>query len=182
VERALAGQSNAAKYPRDARQFAEVARLIKADVGLESAWIDLGGWDTHRQQGSSSGALPRQLERLSRALAAFRADIGAHLERVLVVVMSEFGRTARQNGSGGTDHGHGGVMLLLGGTVKGGRVLGSFPGLAADQLYEGRDLAVTTDFRDVLAEICEQHLHLADATPLFEGFRRDKARRLGLFG
>jgi uncharacterized protein (DUF1501 family) len=138
------------------QEFSEVARLIKADVGLQTAWIDLGGWDTHRQQGrSESGQLPRQVDRLARALSALRADLGPLLERVVIVVMSEFGRTARENGSGGTDHGHGSA--------------------------EGRDLAVTTDFRDVLSEICESHLGVADTSALFQGFRRDRARRLGLF-
>jgi uncharacterized protein (DUF1501 family) len=98
---------------------------------------------------------------------------------VLVVVMSEFGRTARENGTGGTDHGHGSAMLLLGGTVQGGRVLGNLPGLAPEHLYEGRDLPVTTDFRDVLAEACERHLGMPDAAPLFPGHRLDPQRRLG---
>jgi uncharacterized protein (DUF1501 family) len=183
VQRALASQKNAAKYARDVQEFAEVARLIKADVGLQTAWIDLGGWDTHRRQGSAqTGDLPRQLDRLGRALGALRADLGPLFERVVVVVMSEFGRTVRENGSGGTDHGHGGAMLVLGGKVKGRRVLGAFPGLSPDQLFEGRDLAVTTDFRDVLCEVCEGHLGMPDSSGLFQGFRRDKARRLGLFG
>lgn len=182
VQSALAKQKSSVKYGRDVQEFSEVARLIKADVGLETAWIDLGGWDTHRQQGRSDyGELPRQLDRLARALSTLRADLGALLERVVIVVMSEFGRTARENGSGGTDHGHGSAMLVLGGKIKGGRVLGQFPGLAPDQLYEGRDLAVTTDFRDVLSEICESHLGVADSSTLFQGFRRDKTRRLGLF-
>jgi uncharacterized protein (DUF1501 family) len=169
-------------YSGGARDFADLARLIKADAGLEAAWLDMGGWDTHRGQGSSErGTLPRQLERLGRALSAFRADLAEAFQRVVIVVMSEFGRTARENGSGGTDHGHGSVMLVLGGNVKGGRVLGSFPGLADEQLHEGRDLAVTTDFRDLLAEVCERHLGCADATPLFPGFRLDRSRRLGLF-
>ncbi len=168
-------------YAHDAQDFADVARLIKADVGLETAWIDLGGWDTHRQQGSSeNGELPRQLERLGRALAAFRADLGPDLERVVVVVMSEFGRTARENGTGGTDHGHGNMMLVLGGKVRGGKVFGHLPGLAADQLFEGRDVAVTTDFRDVLGELCERHLRMPDASTLFPGYKLDHKRRLGL--
>src|SRR6185295_15098002 len=107
------------------------------NVGLESAWIDLGGWDTHKQEGSvESGELPRQLDRLGRALATFRADLGPAFERVVVIVMSEFGRTARENGTGGTDHGHGNAMFVLGGKVKGGRVLGRLPGLTPDRLFE----------------------------------------------
>ena len=172
------GQNSA--YARDAQDFADVAKLIKANVGLETAWIDLGGWDTHRNQGSAdNGELPRSLDRLGKALAAFRADLGPAFERVVVMVMSEFGRTARENGSGGTDHGHGNVMLVLGGKVQGGRVLGNLPGLARDQLHEGRDLPVTTDFRDVLAELCERHLQLPDASALFPGYKLDRQRRLG---
>jgi uncharacterized protein (DUF1501 family) len=171
-----------ASYSRDAQDFADVARLIKADVGLETAWLDLTGWDTHRGEGSSEkGDLPRQLDRLGRALSAFRADLGPDFERVVVLVMSEFGRTVRENGTGGTDHGHGSAMMVLGGKVKGGRVLGSFPGLAPEHLHEQRDLAVTTDFRDLLAEVCERHLGAADASPLFPGFPRDRSQRLGLF-
>jgi len=181
VKRVLGRRRNVAGYPRDAQDFADVAKLIKADVGLEAAWLDLGGWDTHRQQGSTDGGeLPRQLDRLGQALAAFRADLGPSFERVLVLVMSEFGRTARENGTGGTDHGHGNVMLVLGGGVQGGRVLGDFPGLASEQLFEGRDVPVTTDFRDVLAEICERHLRVPDASSLFPGFELDRQRRLGL--
>ena len=167
-------------YARDAQDFADVAKLIKANVGLEAAWLDLGGWDTHRGQGSSdNGELPRQLDRLGRALAAFRADLGPVFERVVVVVMSEFGRTARENGTGGTDHGHGNVMLVLGGNVQGGRVLGNLPGLASEQLFQGRDVPVTTDFRDVLAEITERHLRLPDAAALFPGYQLEPAHRLG---
>lgn len=182
VKRVLGRRRGAAGYQRDASDFADVAKLIKADVGLEVAWIDSLGWDTHRQQGSTeSGDLPRRLDQLGRALAAFRADLGPSLERVLVLVMSEFGRTARENGTGGTDHGHGNVMLLLGGQIQGGRVFGDFPGLSDEHLYEGRDVPVTTDFRDVLAELCERHLHIADPRPLFPGFTLDRARRPGLW-
>lgn len=183
VKRVLRRRRAAPGYPRGAREFADIARLIKADAGLEAAWIDSYGWDTHRQQGrTESGELPRRLDELGQTLAAFRADLGEHLERVVVLVMSEFGRTARENGTGGTDHGHGTVMLLLGGGLQGGRVYGDFPGLAAEHLYEGRDLAVTTDFRDVLAEICERHLRVADPTPLFPGYALVRTRRLGLWG
>ncbi len=181
VARVIKGRGDAPGYAHDVQDFADVARLIKANVGLETAWLDLDGWDTHRQEGSSeNGELPRQLERLGRALAAFRADLGPAFERVVVVVMSEFGRTARENGTGGTDHGHGNMMLVLGGKVRGGRVLGDLPGLAPDQLFEGRDVPVTTDFRDVLGEICERHLRSPDASALFPGYKLEKRRRLGL--
>jgi uncharacterized protein (DUF1501 family) len=183
VGKALGKRRRAAPgYGRDTQDFADVAKLIKANIGLETAWLDLGGWDTHRAQGSTeNGELPRQLERLGRALAAFRADLGPLFQRVVVVVMSEFGRTARENGTGGTDHGHGNVMLVLGGSVQGGRVLGNLPALTADQLFEGRDVPVTTDFRDVLAEVTERHLHLPDASSLFPGYALEPQHRLGLF-
>jgi uncharacterized protein (DUF1501 family) len=180
IDRALR-QRNRARYVKGTRDFADLARLIKADVGLEAAWLDLGGWDTHRQQGSSdTGDLPRQLDRLARGLAAFRADLGTAFERVVVVVMTEFGRTVKENGTGGTDHGHGSTMLVLGGKVKGGRVLGEWRGLAAEQLYQGRDLPVTTDFREVLCELCERHLGVGDARGFFPGFQRESAQALGL--
>jgi uncharacterized protein (DUF1501 family) len=182
VSRILSQRRRGVKYPRDAQAFSDVARLVKADVGLEAAWLDLGGWDTHRYQGSTErGDLPRQLDRLARGLAALRADLDEHLERVVVLVMSEFGRTARENGTGGTDHGHGGVMLVLGGKVVGGRVLGDFPGLSEEHLFEGRDVPVTTDFRDVLAEVCEDHLGVTDASSLFPGYALERRGRLGLF-
>jgi uncharacterized protein (DUF1501 family) len=181
VARALGKRRKSPGYQPDTQEFGDVAKLIKADVGLTAAWMDLGGWDTHRQQGSTeNGELPRRLERLGRALSAFRADLGPSFERVVVLVMSEFGRTARENGTGGTDHGHGNVMLVLGGKVQGGRVLGDFPGLAPEQLFEGRDVPVTTDFRDVLAELCELHLQMPDASALFPRFELDRRRRLGL--
>jgi uncharacterized protein (DUF1501 family) len=182
VRRALRKQKNTARYPKGSQDFADVAKLIKADVGLRVAWLDWGGWDTHRQQGSSeNGTLPRQLERLGGALAAFRADLDAHFERTTLVVLSELGRTVRENGTGGTDHGHGNAMLVLGGRVKGGRVLGTLPGLADEQLHESRDLPVTTDFRDVLAELVEHELGLRDPSPLFPGYQLEATRRLGLF-
>jgi uncharacterized protein (DUF1501 family) len=180
VARVLGKRRTSPGYQRDTQDFADVAKLIKADIGLTAAWIDLGGWDTHRQQGSTeNGDLPRRLEHLGRALAAFRADLADSFERVVVLVMSEFGRTARENGTGGTDHGHGNVMLVLGGKVQGGRVLGEFPGLAREHLFEGRDVPVTTDFRDVLGELCERHLQMPDAAGLFPGFELDRRRRLG---
>ncbi len=170
-----------ASYEREGQPFADVARLIKADVGLETAWIDLGGWDTHKQQGASEqGDLPKRLDQLGKALASFRVDLGPRFEHVLVVVMSEFGRTVRENGTGGTDHGHGNAMLLLGGGVKGGHIYGRFPGLASEHLYEGRDLAVTTDYRDVLGEVARRHLGLADPGALFPGYTLDPKRQLGL--
>jgi uncharacterized protein (DUF1501 family) len=163
------------KYPGAAKPLAEIATLIKANVGLQIAWIDAGGWDTHTGQ---NARLDRQLEGLGEGLASFRRDLGDHMERVVVLVMSEFGRTVRENGTGGTDHGHGGAMLLLGGAVKGKKVYGRWPGLAAEQRYEGRDLAVTTDFRDVLAEVVEKRLALAPSTAI----PSHSGTRLGILG
>jgi uncharacterized protein (DUF1501 family) len=170
-----------ARYPRGGRAFRDIAALIKAKVGLRAAWIDVGGWDTHRNQGDGGqGALARNFEDLGSSLAAFRADLGKRFADVCVVVLSEFGRTARQNGSGGTDHGHGNVMLVLGGRVKGGKIYGTFDGLAPDQLHEGRDLPVTTDYRDVLAELCEKQLGVRDLSRVFPGYALRKERRLGV--
>jgi uncharacterized protein (DUF1501 family) len=130
----------------------QVAQLMKANLGVEAAFSDIGGWDTHQNQGSVNGQLANRLKEFSDTIAAFWNDMGADAENVTLVTMSEFGRTARQNGTGGTDHGHANVMFVLGGTVKGGKVYGTWPGLAEEQLNEGRDLSVTTDFRRVLGE------------------------------
>jgi uncharacterized protein (DUF1501 family) len=170
-----------AVYPKQSAALRDVACLIKADVGLSVAWIDVGGWDTHQGQGSSeSGRLAPLLEHLSQGLAAFRKDLGSRLERVLVLIMTEFGRTVKQNGTGGTDHGHGSAMLLLGGAVRGRKVYGRFPGLAPEALYEGRDLAVTTDFRDVFAEVATKHLRVKDVRDVLPGFAADPANCLNL--
>ena len=130
----------------------QVAQLLKANLGVEAAFTDIGDWDTHQAQGSTQGRLTNRLKEFSESIAAFWKDMGPEAENITIVTMSEFGRTARQNGTGGTDHGHGNVMFVIGGKVKGGKVYGKWPGLANEQLYEGRDLAVTTDFRQVLGE------------------------------
>jgi uncharacterized protein (DUF1501 family) len=172
---------NGARYPRKGQAFREIAALIKAGVGLRAAWVDLDGWDTHRNQGNGAqGELAKNFDLLATSLAALRADLGSRFGDVVVVVMSEFGRTARQNGSGGTDHGHGSVMLVLGGEVNGGKVYGSFDGLAPEHLHERRDLPVTTDYRDVLAELCERQLGLRDLSRIFPGYAIRADRRLGL--
>ncbi len=171
-----------AEYPKEGRPFGEVASLIKADLGLRVAWIDLGGWDTHQNQGNArEGTLARQFDWLGRSLAAFRQDLDARFENVVVLLMTEFGRTVHENGTGGTDHGHGSVMLLLGGKVRGGRVYGDFPGLREEQRYEGRDLAVTTDYREVLHEIAVRQLGVAETTELFPDFT-PSAKRKPLLG
>lgn len=150
---------------------ADVARLIKADVGLRVATVDVGGWDLHTDAGRvDSGAMTAHLTELSSALAAFADDLGARLDDVTVVTMSEFGRRVQQNGSGGTDHGHGNVMFLLGGGVAGGRVHGSWPGLAPEALIGG-DLAGPNDYRDVLAEVSQRQLGLASVDPVFPDHR-----------
>jgi uncharacterized protein (DUF1501 family) len=136
----------------------QVALLVKAEVGLEVAALDLGGWDTHFAQGGSDGLMAGLLRDLADGLAAFHADLFDHGDRLTVVVMSEFGRRLAENASLGTDHGHGSAMLLLGGNVVGGKVHGRWPGLADGQLVGPGDLAVTTDYRDVLAEVCLKRL------------------------
>jgi uncharacterized protein (DUF1501 family) len=146
-----------AQYPKSGAGLLEVARLIKADVGLQFAWIDVGGWDTHTGQGTTEGQLGKRLGELGDSLAAFHADLGQRMKDVVVLTMSEFGRTVAQNGTGGTDHGHGTAMLALGGGVRGGKVYGRWPGLEPHQRFEGRDLAVTTDFRDLFAEVLTKH-------------------------
>lgn len=142
----------------------QIAQLIKADVGLEVAFADMRGWDTHVNEAPQLNGL---LTGWGDALAAFHADLGDRVEDVVLVSMSEFGRTVRENGNRGTDHGHANAMFVLGGPVKGGKVYGDWPGLAPEQLYEGRDLAVTTDFRDVLSELATGHLGVPDATAVF---------------
>jgi uncharacterized protein (DUF1501 family) len=130
----------------------QIAQLMKANLGVEAAFSDIGGWDTHQNQGGATGQLANRLTEFSNGIAAFWKDMGADSENITLVTMSEFGRTARQNGTGGTDHGHANVMFVLGGQVKGGKVYGKWPGLNDGQLNEGRDLTVTTDFRNVLGE------------------------------
>ena len=155
------------------RSLRQIAQLVKADVGTEIAFAETGGWDTHANQGGANGQLARRLGDVGQALAAFWADMGDRMADVTVLTMSEFGRTARQNGNGGTDHGHGTCFLALGGAVAGGQVLGQWPGLAPDKLYENRDLAVTTDFRSVFAEIADRHMGLQDIQAVFPGFAAD---------
>jgi uncharacterized protein (DUF1501 family) len=148
----------------------QIAMLIKAEVGLEVAAIDLGGWDTHFAQGSGEGLLANLVSDLGEGLAAFHADLHDHLNQLTVVVMSEFGRRVKENASLGTDHGHGSAMFLLGGNVVGNKVHGNWPGLAKDQLFDPGDLAVTTDYRDVLAEVLTKRLHNSALDQIFPDF------------
>jgi uncharacterized protein (DUF1501 family) len=141
-------------YPNTAfgNSMKQIAQLLKANLGVEAAFSDIGGWDTHQNQGGANGQLANRLKEFSETIAAFWQDMGSDQENITLVTMSEFGRTARQNGTGGTDHGHANVMFVLGGAVKGGKIYGKWPGVADEQLNEGRDLKVTTDFRNVLGE------------------------------
>ena len=161
------------RYP--AGQFgaglAQIARLIKADVGLEIAFTEIGGWDTHANQGGATGQLANRLKELAEGLAAFYRDLGERTEDVVLLTMSEFGRTARENGNRGTDHGHANVMFAMGGKVRGGKVYGRWPGLAPEQLNEGRDLALTTDFRTVCGEALTRHLGQKELARIFPNFR-----------
>ncbi|MCU1324036.1 MAG: hypothetical protein JWM43_3685 [Acidobacteriaceae bacterium] len=147
----------------------QIAQLLKANLGVEAAFSDIGGWDTHQNQGNVNGQLANRLKEFSETIAAFWKDMGADADNLTLVTMSEFGRTARQNGTGGTDHGHANVMFVLGGSVKGGKVYGKWPGLANEQLNEGRDLTVTTDFRRVLGEAAYKTLGSKNLDVVFPG-------------
>lgn len=160
-----------AEYPRGkfGDSLRQIAQLIKAGLGLEIAFADLGGWDTHVNQGADQGQLATRLDELGRGLAAFTTDLGERMRDVVVLTMSEFGRTVRENGTGGTDHGHGTTMMVLGGDVSGGKVLGEWPGLDPAARYEGRDVPVTTDFRDLFGEVLTAHLGATDLSAVFPG-------------
>jgi uncharacterized protein (DUF1501 family) len=163
--------ANGAEYPRGkfGESLSQIAQLIKADLGLEIAFADLGGWDTHVNQGAEQGQLATRLDELARGLAAFNADLGERMRDVAVLTMSEFGRTVRENGTGGTDHGHGTAMMVLGGNVAGGQVHGRWPGLDPAERYEGRDVPVTTDFRDLFGEVLVRQLGATDLAAVFPG-------------
>jgi uncharacterized protein (DUF1501 family) len=181
--RALGAPAASADYPAAAKPLADVAALIKKNAGLRAAWLDVGGWDTHQAQGGAKdGRLPRLLDGLGRALAAFRSDLGDRFEDVVLLTMSEFGRTVRQNGTGGTDHGHGTCMLVLGGPVRGKRVYGRWPGLEPADLYQGRDLAVTSDFRDLFAELAQKQLGAKHLDKVFPGYAIRPESSLGVLG
>ncbi|HLJ53873.1 MAG TPA: DUF1501 domain-containing protein [Chthonomonadaceae bacterium] len=171
-----------ATYPRTpfGRSLEQIAQLVKAKVGLEVGFAEIGGWDTHARQGGVQGTLANKLRELGQGLAALAMDLGDKMSDVVILTMSEFGRTVRQNGTGGTDHGHATCFLALGGSVNGGKVLGQWPGLAPDQLYENRDLAVTTDFRDVFGEISRRHLGIQDLKAVFPGYTSDAAKFRGV--
>ncbi len=157
------------------RNLQELGRLIKAGAGIEAAFAEIDGWDHHQNENNQMSNLLREF---SNAIAAFCQDLGDRMEDVVIVTMSEFGRTAAENGTGGTDHGHGSLMMVAGGPVRGGKIYGEWPGLEKEQLYEGRDLAVTTDFRTVLSELVRGHLGRTDLSSVFPGF--NTKRELGL--
>jgi uncharacterized protein (DUF1501 family) len=161
-----------AEYPRSpfGQSLRQIAQLIKSDVGLEVAFADVGGWDTHVNQGGATGQLANRLDDFARALAALVTDLGDRMDDVVILTMSEFGRMVRQNGNGGTDHGHAGAMFVIGGGIRGRRVHGRWPGLEREQLHEGRDLALTTDFRTVFSEVVVRHLGAPDAGTIFPNF------------
>jgi uncharacterized protein (DUF1501 family) len=163
------------------KSLQQIAQLIKANVGVEVAFADIGGWDTHVNETGgqpTTGQLANNLSQFGQALAAFYQDLGDRMEDVTLVTMSEFGRTVKENGDRGTDHGHANVMFVLGGDVRGGKVYGDWPGLQEEQLYDGRDLALTTDFRDVLSELVARHLSNSNLKSVFPGYENPKFRGL----
>ena len=168
---AFGPQASAATYPRSpfGQALQQIARLAKADVGLETAFAESGNWDHHANEGSTDGQLAARLNDFSTSIAALVHDLGDRMADTIILTMSEFGRTVAENGTRGTDHGHGNAMMVIGGSVRGGQVYGSWPGLGANDRYEGRDLAVTTDYRDVLAELVRGHLG-QDPDQVFPGF------------
>ncbi|MGE0886821.1 MAG: DUF1501 domain-containing protein [Blastocatellales bacterium] len=170
-------------YPRG--QFGErlkqIAQLIKSDIGLEVAFTDIGGWDTHANQGAGQGQLAIRLTEFANGISALYADLKDFADDVVILTMTEFGRTAKENGNRGTDHGHASVMFALGGKIKGGNVYGKWPGLRANDLYEGRDLALTSDFREVFAEVAKNHLGATNLNAIFPGFQINTTNFKGLF-
>jgi uncharacterized protein (DUF1501 family) len=172
---------NGAVYPngRFGQSLLQIAQLIKARVGLEIAFADVGGWDTHVNQGAARGQLSARLGEFGRALAAFARDLGDRMSDVVLVTCSEFGRTIPENGSAGTDHGHATAMMVIGGPVRGGRVLGRWPGLEGASRFEGRDVAVTTDFRDLFAELLTRHLGAGSLAGVFPGHVTEPGRFVG---
>jgi len=173
---------NGADYPKNpiGQRLQQIGVMIKANIGVEVMFLDCGGWDNHVNEGGAQGQLANLLRDLGQSLAAFHQDMGDRMADIVVVTMSEFGRTAKENGNRGTDHGHANCMFVMGGDVKGGRVYGKWPGLNDHQLNEGRDLALTTDFRSVLGEILVRHLGVKDLAPVFPGFDNTPRKFTGL--
>lgn len=177
---------NGAQYPRNpfGNSLLQIAQLIKAGVGLEVAFTDTPGlnWDTHVNEGNSRGQLSNLLQQFSNGIAALYADLGQRMDDVVILTMSEFGRTVRENGNRGTDHGHANAMFVVGNAIRGGKIYGKWPGLKSEQLHEGRDLALTTDFRDVFGEIAKKHLQTDNLATVFPGYETSEARFKGFLG
>jgi uncharacterized protein (DUF1501 family) len=173
---------NGADYPKNqlGQKMQQIGVMLKANIGTEVLFVDCGGWDNHVNEGGAQGQLSNLLRDLGQSLAAFYQDMGDRMSDIVVVTMSEFGRTAKENGNRGTDHGHANCMFVMGGDVKGGRVYGKWPGLDDHQLNEGRDLALTTDFRAVVAEILTKHLGVKDLAPVFPGFASSPGKSLAM--
>ena len=171
-----------AVYPRGkfGDNLKQIAQLIKSDIGLEVAFTDIGGWDTHANEGAGQGQLANRLIEFSTGISALYADLKDRRDEVVILTMTEFGRTAKENGNRGTDHGHASCMFVLGGNVNGGKVHGKWPGLRNEQLYEGRDLAITTDFRDVFSEVAIRHLGAANLKTIFPNYQIDNANFRGI--
>jgi uncharacterized protein (DUF1501 family) len=173
---------NGAQYPTSklGQSLQQIGQLLKANIGVEVLFVDCGGWDNHVNEGGVQGQLSNLLKDLGSGLAAFHQDLGDRMQDIVVVTMSEFGRTAKENGNRGTDHGHANCMFLMGGDVRGGQVYGKWPGLNDHQLNEGRDLALTTDFRSVVGEILTKHIGVADLKPVFPSFDNNPRKFPGL--
>jgi uncharacterized protein (DUF1501 family) len=173
---------NGADYGKSrlGQSLQQIGQLLKADIGTEVLFVDCGGWDNHVNEGGAQGQLANLLKDLGQGMAAFRQDMGDRMNNIVFVTMSEFGRTAKENGNRGTDHGHANCMFVMGGDVKGGKVYCRWPGLGEGQLNDGRDLALTTDFRSVLGEILHKHNGVKDLAPVFPGFDNDPRKFSGL--
>jgi uncharacterized protein (DUF1501 family) len=173
--------ANGAQYPRSpyGESLRQIAQLIKANLGLEVAFAESGNWDHHANEGAATGLIANRLDDFATGIAALATDLGEGMRDVVILTMSEFGRTVAENGNRGTDHGHGNAMLALGAGVKGRKVYGRWPGLDVEQRWQGRDLAITTDFRDVFAEVVMRHLELRDPSQVFPGYRVDPGRFAG---
>jgi uncharacterized protein (DUF1501 family) len=182
VDPAKYSPENGAQYPssRLGQSLQQIGQLLKSNIGVEVLFVDCGGWDNHVNEGGVQGQLSNLLKDLGAGLAALHQDMGERMQDIVVVTMSEFGRTAKENGNRGTDHGHANCMFVMGGDVKGGRVYGRWPGLADHQLNEGRDLALTTDFRAVVSEILAKHIGVTDLKNVFPGFDTAPSRFPGL--
>lgn len=180
----LYAPANGAQYPRSpfGQALQQIARLAKSDVGLEIAFAESTNWDHHVNEGAATGQIANRLDDFSRGIAALAHDLGDRMADTVILTMSEFGRAVAENGSRGTDHGHGNAMFVIGGTVKGREVYGQWPGLGIERRFEGRDLAVTTDFREVFSEVLTKHLGATRATAakVFPGYTLEAARFRGI--